>query len=409
MSINPLADINTYWSTDEFFRNPVICKVMPLKRFKKITQNLHISNISTEAPRNSPDYDKLGKIRLAISILNKVFQDNVQVSEFNSIDESMIRFKGRSHMKQYMPKKPIKRGYKCWARADSLTGYLYEFKFYTGKVNTGTEENLGARVIMDLCESLPSHTLVAFDNFFTSLPLMELLHERGIYGVGTLRMNRRGLPDLITGKYLTGEFIYQYNTPIGVLKWKDTKDVFLGTTAFDPRAVELIERKQKDGSEKKIYCPLSIKKYTEFMGGVDHFDHFRASYPLGRKSRKNWHRLFWFLLEAAVINSYIVYMTSHSERRNTHKEFRLRLGRGLINNFSSRKILAPVFKNKKGGTISVPEEIRKSDVGSHMPELTKFRRCRMCSTREKEQRSKYMCKVCKVSLCAAPCFEMFHK
>lgn len=61
MSINPLSDMQTYWSTDEFFRNPVICRVMPLKRFKKITQNIHISNISTEAPRNSPYYDKLAK------------------------------------------------------------------------------------------------------------------------------------------------------------------------------------------------------------------------------------------------------------------------------------------------------------------------------------------------------------
>lgn len=161
--------------------------------------------------------------------------------------------------------------------------------------------------------------------------------------------------------------------------------------------------------KKKMFCPLSIKKYTEFMGGVDHFDHFRASYPLGRKSRKNWHRLFWFLLEAAVINAYIVYMTTHSERRNTHKEFRLRLGRGLINNFTSRKKIAPVFKTKKGGATAVPEELRKADVGTHMPELSKFRRCRMCSTRAKEQRSKYICKICKVSLCAAPCFEMFHQ
>lgn len=161
--------------------------------------------------------------------------------------------------------------------------------------------------------------------------------------------------------------------------------------------------------KKKMFCPLSIKKYTEFMGGVDHFDHFRASYPLGRKSRKNWHRLFWFLLEAAVINAYIVYMTTHSERRNTHKEFRLRLGRGLIDNFTSRKKIAPVFKTKKGGATAVPEELRKADVGTHMPELSKFRRCRMCSTRAKEQRSKYICKICKGSLCAAPCFEMFHQ
>lgn len=265
MSINPLADINTYWSTDEFFRNPVICKVMPSKRFKKISQNLHISNITTEAPRNSPDYDKLGKIKPAIDILNKTFKDNVQVSAFNSIDESMIRFKGRSHMKQYMPKKPIKRGYKCWARADSKTGYLYEFQFYSGKVDSGTEENLGARVILDLCESLPSNTLVAFDNFFTSLPLLEILFEKHIYSVGTVRINRKGLPDVLTGKNLNsgerketvlkpGEFIYQCDGPITVIKWKDTKDVFVATTAFNPRAVEMIERKQKDGTKKKMFC-----------------------------------------------------------------------------------------------------------------------------------------------------------
>lgn len=246
----------------------------PSKRFEKISQNLHISNITTEAPRNSPDYDKLGKIKPAIEILNKTFKDNVQVSAFNSIDESMIRFKGRSHMKQYMPKKPIK-----------TTTYLHEFQFYTGKVDSGTEENLGAKVILDLCESLPSHTLEAFDNFFTSLPLLEILFEKHIYSVGTVRINRKGLPDLMTGKNLNSE----------------------------ERKEEMIERKQKDGTKKKKknFCPLSIKKYTEFMGGVDHFDHFRASYSLGRKSRKNWHRLFWFLLEAAVINAlYISFGTA---------------------------------------------------------------------------------------------------
>lgn len=131
-----------------------------------------------------------------------------------------------------------------------------------------------------------------------------------------------GLPDVLTGKNLNseerketvlkpGEFIYQCDGPITVMKWKDTKDVFVATIAFNPRAMEMIERKQKDGTKTKKVCPLSIKKYTVFMGGIYDFDHFRASYPLGRKSRKNWHRLFWFLLEAAVINAY--------------KEFRLRL------------------------------------------------------------------------------------
>lgn len=157
-----------------------------------------------------------------------------------------------------------------------------------------------------------------------------------------------------------------------------------------------------------MFCPLPIKKYTEYMGGVDIFDHYRASYPFGRKSKKkNWHRLLWFLIEAALINSYIIYMLGHSKRRNTHREFRLRVGRALIDNFTSRKKSAPIFKTKKGG-INVPHEIRVSNVGVHMPELSKFRRCRFCSTRAAERRSKYICSTCKVPLCAAPCFSRFH-
>ena len=39
---------------------------------------------------------------------------------------------GRSSMKHYLPKKPIKRGFKVWVRAQSATGYFSDFKVYTG-------------------------------------------------------------------------------------------------------------------------------------------------------------------------------------------------------------------------------------------------------------------------------------
>ena len=38
------------------------------------------------------------------------------------MDEAIIPFKGRSPMKQYMPKKPIKRGFKVWTIADAHNG-----------------------------------------------------------------------------------------------------------------------------------------------------------------------------------------------------------------------------------------------------------------------------------------------
>ena len=55
-----------------------------------------------------------------------------------SVDEAMIKFKGRSSLKQYKPKKPIKRGINMWCRADSVNGYLCNFGMYTGKIGAGT-------------------------------------------------------------------------------------------------------------------------------------------------------------------------------------------------------------------------------------------------------------------------------
>lgn len=51
MSINPIPDIKLYWSTDEFYRNPVISEVVPFKRFQKITENFHVDNILEETQR----------------------------------------------------------------------------------------------------------------------------------------------------------------------------------------------------------------------------------------------------------------------------------------------------------------------------------------------------------------------
>ena len=36
-------------------------------------------------------------------------------------------------MIQYVPKKPIKRGFKVWVRADSDNGFVCEYQVYCGK------------------------------------------------------------------------------------------------------------------------------------------------------------------------------------------------------------------------------------------------------------------------------------
>lgn len=191
MGLNPLPDMELYWSSDTFNYNKEIAQVFSLVRFKKITENIHLHDNTMEPPRGSPDHDKLFKVRPLITELNKIYQTEAYNSQVQSVDECMVKFNGRSSLKQYMPKKPIKRGFKVWARCDAKTGYLYNFEIYTGKGDNTENEGLGYNVVMKLCANIGSNILVAFDNFFTSCNLIEDLYEKGIYVVGTVRSNRK--------------------------------------------------------------------------------------------------------------------------------------------------------------------------------------------------------------------------
>ena len=70
-----------------------------------------------------------------------------------AVDEAMIKFTGRSTLKQFVPMKPVKRGIKVWALADSHNGYFHKFQVYAGKEGSG-EKQLGQRVVKDLTQNL---------------------------------------------------------------------------------------------------------------------------------------------------------------------------------------------------------------------------------------------------------------
>ncbi|XP_018576377.1 piggyBac transposable element-derived protein 3-like [Anoplophora glabripennis] len=122
---------------------------MSRDRFAWLLGNVHLADNSVMPARDSPNYDKLYKVRFLLDILSETFRSSYAPSKHQSIDESMIRFKGRSFLKQFMPLKPIKRGYKVWVRSDE-NGYVCQFQIYVGKINYQPEKDLGQRVILDL-------------------------------------------------------------------------------------------------------------------------------------------------------------------------------------------------------------------------------------------------------------------
>ncbi|CAH1991829.1 unnamed protein product [Acanthoscelides obtectus] len=56
----------------------------------------HLGNVHLEDGRDSPNYDKLYKVRPLLETLSETFRSSNGTSKHQSIDESMIRFKGRS-------------------------------------------------------------------------------------------------------------------------------------------------------------------------------------------------------------------------------------------------------------------------------------------------------------------------
>ena len=103
----------------------------------------------------------------------------------------MVKFKGRSGMKQCIKSKSINLGFNFWFSCSSKTGYLYQMDIYLSK-KQNTKFNLGKQVVLQLTKDLEGlFCPVYFDNFSNSLILTEKLFEKNIYAIGTFRKNRK--------------------------------------------------------------------------------------------------------------------------------------------------------------------------------------------------------------------------
>ena len=111
-----------------------------------------------------------------------------------TIDESMVKFKGRLQFRQYMPAKPTKWGLKIWTLAESSSSYIHHFQVYTGREGS-QEKGLSHRVVTDLLGHFQNRNIrVYMDNFYSSPVLFNELYMRGFNACGTVRNNRKGLP-----------------------------------------------------------------------------------------------------------------------------------------------------------------------------------------------------------------------
>lgn len=195
MGLNPKSSIEDYWRKDIIYHYAPIADRISRDRYREISRYLHFTDNSKLSPRGTSNYDRLGKIRPVLNYLQERFKEVYNPGRDIAVDEAMIKFQGRSSLKQYMPMKPIKRGIKVWVLADSSNGYFPRLEVYTGRKDNTTERCLGSKVVKELTKDfqLRWHS-VFFDNFFTSKSLLCELEEVGLYACGTARSDRKLFP-----------------------------------------------------------------------------------------------------------------------------------------------------------------------------------------------------------------------
>ena len=411
MGLVQLPSIRDYWSQEGVFHYSPIASRISRKRFLQIHRFLHFVDNESLPSYGEPNYSKIQKIKPIHTYLSEQFKDNFTPGRDVAIDEAMVKYKGRSSLKQYMPKKPIKRGFKVWMRADSATRYVSEFTVYEGKVADKTEKGLGANVILSLTKSIKGHYHhVYFDNFFTGIELLLELLRQGTYGCGTMRSDRKGFPVTLKshvkkGLANRGDHLYSRNGNVSVVLWQDTKAICCAATHKNPSHTVNVSRKQKNGTMVTVKCPESIASYNKHMGGVDRNDQLRGYYNTTLKSRKYYKYLFFAAFEITITNTYIASKFFDELKTKSLKDFRLKMANLLIGEYNSRK--------KRGRPLVLPQ--MKRFCTSHFPVKAdkKGNRCHFCHNfLAKRKETAWQCKDCNKYLCHTgrddDCFYIYH-
>ena len=147
------------------------------------------------------------------------------------------------------------------------------------------------------------------------------------------------------------------------------------------------------------------------MLGVDKLDQFATYYSFLHKSVKWWRKIFFWILEVAVINAYIIYKklaTSRGRRPMKHKTFR----QALID-YLSAPLRSQASQRTRRGPPQAESLERLQHVSHYMEKGRKRTDCVVCSDRAPggtRHLTLYHCATCtsKPSLCPSGCFQAYH-
>ena len=158
------------------------------------------------------------------------------------------------------------------------------------------------------------------DNLYMGVALFEDLAKMGIAATGTLRIDRKGVPDGVIQLQKTlnastcnvpqGDGYYIREGSLVYVCWRDKRTVTAMSAVLPGHGEEYVERrvKGKEGMTRiQILCPVVIQEYNKYMGGVDKSDQYMAYHNVLRRTVRFWKTSFYHLIDIALVNGFILY------------------------------------------------------------------------------------------------------
>ncbi|CAH2006447.1 unnamed protein product [Acanthoscelides obtectus] len=370
---------------------------MSEKRFRFILRCLRFDDITTRNERR--EIDKFAPIREVFETFLATFQKNFISSEFLTIDEQLLAFRGRCSFRQYMPRKPARYGVKMFALVDAKTSYTFNLEPYLGAQPEGPYKlsNSPNDLVLRLVQPVEgTNRNITGDNWFTSVPLAIKLLEKKLTYVGTMRKNKREIPTefLPTKNREEKTSIFGFREDLTMASYcpKKNKAVIVISSMHHDSSID------PESGENRL--PEIITCYNQTKVGVDLVDQMSDNYNVARTTNRWPMVVFYDLLNISGINACCVYKANHPNEKVLRSDF--------IEKFAW-ELIKPQIEHRS--TISViPREIRRR--ARHLLGLEEvlppppppdmpgscIRRCYIC-TRSRNKSTRKICHKCSRHAC----------
>ena len=226
MGIIDLPNLPMYWEGE--WRQPYVTNAFSRDRFRELLRYFPIAEPTPLGTRRNV----VEKIQPLWDLCIAHFPEFFTPAEWLTLDETMVRMKGKSAWKTMIQGKPTPIGYKLYTLA--CLGYLLFFSIYKGKGGYAVKQGVIHHTVTTMVTRWSHSGRILFtDNLYTSPALCRHLLSMGIRSCGTFCPNRKHLPTGLRDamkSLSTGETKAWQSGQLGCLVWCDKQPVLILST-----------------------------------------------------------------------------------------------------------------------------------------------------------------------------------